>query len=95
MHAPPHYPDPDAYLVCNPDGSYDVSQGDYNGNQWCVFPDNGSEIPNTRTKKHQLPADCDNIGKPIPLIKQCHCYLAIQILVGEMWLNVLPEAGDY
>lgn len=64
MHAP-RQRGPGTHLVCNADGTYDVSQGDFKGNQWCVFPDNGSEIPSTRTNKYQRPADCDDIGEPI------------------------------
>ena len=72
-----HHSDPDSYLVCNADGTYDVSQGDFNGNQWCVFPNNGSEIPNTRTKRHQLPADCDDIGESIVSVNSCYSAIAI------------------
>ena len=56
-------PGHDTFLVCGIDGNYEVSQYDFNGNQWCVFPNNGSEIPNTRTNRHQFPVYCNDLGK--------------------------------
>ena len=55
-------PGPHPTLECNIDGTYKTSQIDFT-EQWCVFPNNGSEIPNTRTNiEREFPVYCDELG---------------------------------
>lgn len=49
-------------LMCNEeDGTYKARQSQ--GRQrWCVDPDTGAEVPNTRIQKPDRSPDCDDIG---------------------------------
>lgn len=63
VQSPPGH---NATLRCAVDGTYEISQAIFDGNHfmhWCVFPNNGSEFPNTRTTGDEPSVDCYRVGK--------------------------------
>ena len=53
----------DPRLECDDDsGEFEPRQNDER-DQWCVFPENGTEIPNTRRNRSMTRPDCARRGK--------------------------------
>ena len=51
-----------AMLECeDDDGTYELYQSNRT-HRWCVFPNNGTEIPNSRVRRPRN-ANCDRFGK--------------------------------